>query len=640
MLSGQRVWYYPSGSPFLGVATTRIPDGVRARRALTLFSLNSRKKACMEFYRYLNVVRKRLPLIIALTVLGAASAFFFSSRQPKIYSARVTLSINAAAPSQLVPYLNPSTGASSANDLSSLASTYGVLLTQRSFDTTVLNEPVIGPRNQKLSDLDKTLTAGALGSHVTSALVPNTSFFGISVSWTNAQRAADIANGIATVFIKENQRLQTLQATASVSATSPELTASIAYFRGRYNGLLARFNRLLNNPRSSPVQVNQVSIDLNTVGDTYFKLLGQLPSTTSLNGVSTATITDAAVPGPLVSPNTRTNTFFGLLAGLLVGLALAYALDYLDYSLRTPEDLEQLIGQAPLGIVNVIERARPARGLALFGRRGTTPPAAMPPSNGASGSLNANFVPLTVLSPQLVTLNAPHSSTSEAFRALRTNLEFTALDNPLKSLVVTSSLPGEGKSTVAANLAIALAQAGKRVILVDADLRRPTQAKLFNLDKTTGLTTVLLNREDRSRALGEALQATMVPNLLVMPSGPHPPNPAELLASESISPVMRDLEARADIVIYDTPPMGPLTDAVVLSARVSGTLVVVRAGSTRRSVITNSQTTLKKVGGNVLGVVMNGVNAKDISNYSYYYYYQSEYYSRQDEPLSSARRNR
>src|ERR671937_1287641 len=170
-----------------------------------------------------------------------------------------------------------------------------------------------------------------------------------------------------------------------------------------------------------------------------------------------------------------------------------------------------------------------------------------------------------------------------------------------------------------------MAQAGKRVILVDTDLRRPSLARLFSLDAARGFTTVLLNREDRARALDEALQPTMVPHLWVLTSGPLPPNPAELLASESMIALLRDLEARAELVIFDSPPLGPLTDAVVLPAGVSGTLLVVRASSTRRTLVTNSINMVHKVNGTVLGTVLNVVNLKAISNYSYYYYYQAQY---------------
>jgi len=154
----------------------------------------------------------------------------------------------------------------------------------------------------------------------------------------------------------------------------------------------------------------------------------------------------------------------------------------------------------------------------------------------------------------------------------------------------------------------------------------------------TGLTTILLNRENRERAIADALQPTMVPTLQVIASGPQPPNPAELLSSESMIALVRDLEGRADLVIFDTPPMGPLTDAVVLSTRVSGTLLVARAGSTRRTVISNSLAMLQKVGGNVVGTVLNMVDLKGISNYSYYSYYSNGYYGREEAVAASGGR--
>jgi capsular exopolysaccharide synthesis family protein len=341
------------------------------------------------------------------------------------------------------------------------------------------------------------------------------------------------------------------------------------------------------------------------------------------------------------------NTVFGVLAGLVLGLLLALLLDYLDYSVHTPEELEELVGYAPLGIVSKMDALAPKK----QGRRkdaASPPPAAVdapaPEHNGHGAGAGAaelrdgTLSVLSTVSPQLTCLTQPKAPISEAFRALRTNLEYRSLDKPLKSLVVTSSLPEEGKSTIAANLAIVMAQAGKRVILVDTDLRRPSLAKLFSLDAAKGFTTVLLNREDRARALDEALQPTMVPRLWVLTSGPLPPNPAELLASESMIGLLRDLEARADVVIFDSPPLGPLTDAVVLSVRVSGTLLVVRASSTRRTLVTNSINMVRKVNGTVLGTVLNMVNVKGISNYSYYYYYQAQYYGQDRAETRSAAR--
>lgn len=588
----------------------------------------------MEFYRYLNVLRKHLGIIVLLALLGGGSALGFSLKQHKVYEATATLLINAAAPAALIPYLSTSLNGNGMAPVEQLANTYGIFLQSRSFDKAVIRR------------LHLAVTPDQLGARVSSALIPNTNYFTIKVTWGDPMQAATVATGIAQVFIQENAAAQ-----AATQNTGPvsEINQSLNYFRHKIIVLQKQHDELVGNPNSNLAQVTSLEDKLSTLEDTYYKLLGTVGASAATQEANSATLSDPAVPPSApIAPHVKQNAVFGSLAGLFLGLTLAFLLDYLDYSLRMPEDLEELVGQAPLGVVAKIGAVGAAKHRKLFGRshrninktgQGTAVPAPSANGHGAGADTaqlrDGSLSTLLVLDPQLVTLNHPKDPISEAFRALRTNLAFSSLDKPLKSLVVTSSLVSEGKTTVSANVAIAMAQAGKQVILVDADLRRPSIGKLFNLHPTTGFTTVLLNREDRARALTEALQTTMVPNLSVITSGPLPPNPAELLASESMTAVLRDLEARADLVIFDTPPMGPFTDAVVLAARVSGTLVVVRAGSTRRAVITNGISTLRNVGGNVLGTVLNMVDVKAISNYSFYYY-QAEHYG-QESAATTAR---
>lgn len=210
----------------------------------------------------------------------------------------------------------------------------------------------------------------------------------------------------------------------------------------------------------------------------------------------------------------------------------------------------------------------------------------------------------------------PKSPVSEAFRTLRTNLQFVRLDSPLKSLVVTSAIPGEGKSTVAANLAIAMAQAGKSVILVDADLRRAKQHNLFNLPNKVGLTNLLLGTAGL-----EALQSTGVQGLKVLTSGVFPPNPSELLDSNAMVRVLELLKAQADIVIFDTPPLVAVTDAAVLGAKVDGVLLVYRLGKVARDGVARAKKLLENANARILGVVANGDRPDGHSGYYYYYYY-------------------
>jgi protein-tyrosine kinase len=218
----------------------------------------------------------------------------------------------------------------------------------------------------------------------------------------------------------------------------------------------------------------------------------------------------------------------------------------------------------------------------------------------------------------VVTHHDPRAAASEAFRVLRTNLQFMGLDKPLKSVMVTSAAPGEGKSTVAANLAVAFAQTGAHVCLVDADLRRPTIHKVMGLDNWTGLTKAVISQSDDL-----CIRPTDVPGLSVLTSGPIPPNPAELLGSARMGRLLAELEERFDMVIVDTPPVLAVTDACVLASHVGGVALVVRAGVSDRRQVARAKAALEAVKANLLGVVLHGVANEQREGYYYYYYYGS-----------------
>lgn len=215
------------------------------------------------------------------------------------------------------------------------------------------------------------------------------------------------------------------------------------------------------------------------------------------------------------------------------------------------------------------------------------------------------------MTSELITLADARSPQAEAYRSLRTNLEFSSLDNPLHSLLVTSAAPDEGKSTTLANLGVINAQAGKRVILLDCDLRRPRLHELFGLGNNAGVTTALL---DPKASL--PFQATSVPNLQVMTSGPLPPNPADLLASERMNGLLTQAMAEADLVLVDAPPVIAVTDAALLATKVDGVLLVVSAGQTRREHAQRARELLAKVNANLVGAVLN--NAAVDSGMGYY----------------------
>ena len=217
----------------------------------------------------------------------------------------------------------------------------------------------------------------------------------------------------------------------------------------------------------------------------------------------------------------------------------------------------------------------------------------------------------------LVTLTAPSSPASEAYRTLRTNIHFSSLDTPLRAILITSTDPGEGKSTTLANLAVTMAQAGNRVLAVDCDLRRPNLHRLFGLDNAAGLTTMILQAQGGVAGEVSPIRATSVPGLSVLTSGPLPPNPSELLSSRRLSELLTQLRGEADILLLDAPPIMAVADAAILASRVDGVLLVVQAGKTKRDLARRAQAALQKANANLLGVVLTNVKM-DSSIFSYY----------------------
>ncbi|HSH05234.1 MAG TPA: CpsD/CapB family tyrosine-protein kinase [Anaerolineae bacterium] len=212
----------------------------------------------------------------------------------------------------------------------------------------------------------------------------------------------------------------------------------------------------------------------------------------------------------------------------------------------------------------------------------------------------------------LITLTDPRSPISEAYRTLRTNLAFYSLDDPIKTLVVTSPTPDEDKSEAAANLAVTVAQSGRRTILVDSDLRRPILHTFFDTNNENGLTNVIL--DDKQEL---PLQKTAVDNLFLLASGPKPPNPADLLGSRQIDRIIEQLTSQADLVIFDAPPVVAVTDAVVLGAKVDGVLLVLKAGKSRRDHAERAQQTLAKANVRIIGAAL--LNAPPDNSLSDYY---------------------
>ncbi len=217
----------------------------------------------------------------------------------------------------------------------------------------------------------------------------------------------------------------------------------------------------------------------------------------------------------------------------------------------------------------------------------------------------------------LISLSDPKSPVSEAYRVLRTNVQFSAIDKPLKSLVITSAGPGEGKSITVCNTAITFAQAGSRVLVIDGDLRKPKIHKIFGLKNRKGLTNILALHEDYH----DYVESGPVSNLDILTSGAIPPNPSELLSSRSMKELLGRISEEYDYVLVDSPPVGVVTDASIISTIVDGTVLVVASRQVEAEALRHSRELLDKVNANIIGVVLNKISRSEKGGYYYYYYY-------------------
>lgn len=356
----------------------------------------------------------------------------------------------------------------------------------------------------------------------------------------------------------------------------------------------------LNRTRENKAKLYQVVLERTTETDLTRMFVAQ----------HVRVVDQALVPRFPVAPNRTMNVLAGLLGGLILGVGFAFALRFLDRRLRGPEAVEEL-GVTVLGVVPNVTAA-------------TSTPAGKSRRRRAGGGA----APAT--SSDLVVFDQPMSTAAECIRTVRTNLTFMAVgETRSKVWVVTSSQPQEGKTTIASNLAASMAQSGKSVLLIDTDLRRPRVHSSFGLSRERGVSTFVAGEA----SFESAIQRSRVPGLDVMTSGPVPPNPAELLHSPAFARLVETARQRYDLVIFDSPPLGAVTDAAIIGPQVDGVVVVVKSSETTRDALRSSLRQLRDVSAKVLGVVVNGFDFQSDSYYGKGYYYRryGEYYAAEQE---------
>lgn len=297
-------------------------------------------------------------------------------------------------------------------------------------------------------------------------------------------------------------------------------------------------------------------------------------------------VDEAEVPLSPIRPRKARNLALALIVGLMAGAGAAFFIEYLDDSVKDPDDLERYVHLPFLGPVPIMKPEGEGEGIKDF-----------------------------------IVLRDPKSLAAEAYRGIRTSLLFTSPDDPIKTMVVTSPGPQEGKSVTTINMALALAGAGKRVLLVDADMRKPRIHKAFGLKNSFGLSNIIGGEDD----IGRAINKTKAENLTVITSGPIPPNPSELLGAARMTRIIKLLRDRFDIVIFDCTPLIAVTDATILASRVDGTVLVVKAGATGRHILQRGKNQLEEVKARIVGVILNWVDVRKSTYYYSTYYYQNYY---------------
>lgn len=535
----------------------------------------------MELKEYIIPLRKWWWLILSATLVATLASFLVARQQPDIFRARTTLTIGRAID-------NPNPTGTEFWLTQQLAQTYAEIASR---------EPV------------RTATMEALGltwlPEILVRAVPETQLIEITVNDTSPERAQAVAN--------ESARQLILQ---SPTSTEQEEQSRQAFINEQLDGLETRIietqDEIAHNQEElagvfSARQVSDLQSQiaglqakLTTLQTNYATML----SNTQQGAINTLTIIEpAALPQIPIGPRTMTTVIVAAAIGFTFATGAAYLLEYLDDSVKSPDTVTKVTGMATLaGIARINED-----------------------DDGG----------------KLIALSHPRSPTTEAYRVLRTGIQYSMVDNPNQiRLLVTSPSPSEGKSLTVANLSVVMAQAGNNVLVIDADLRRPVQHKLFRLPQRGGLTTLLLeanldpNSDQTLKALRRVIQQTSVEGLHILTSGPIPPNPSEMLGSAKMEVALQTLEEHYDYVIIDSPPVLAVTDATVLSRLSDSVLLVVDSSKSRGTQLSQAAEQLSASNAHIIGVVLNRLSPRSKGYYSYYYYRHSYYLEDQEEEPS------
>jgi len=421
--------------------------------------------------------------------------------------------------------------------------------------------------------LNNGLTSGQINDMVRASSDGQTQLLLVSAIDTDPVRAAAVANEVASQFAKYVKA----QSSTSNGQTLDQLQAAFDQIDGQLKTTQTQIAVLKAQKDAKTVavqsQITTLQATLDTLQPTYASLLTSLATARAGSAVSLDRVyvaVPATAPGGPFAPNKMINLLLGIFAGAVLAAGLIRALVYFDNTVKMNSDFLGIAG-APL-----LTAVQSTKNL-VAGRQ------------------------------QVFVLDQPKSAAAEAIRLLRTNIEFASATKEIATIGVTSAKPGEGKSTIAANLAVTLAQAGFMVALLDTDLRRPAQHKIFGVANERGMSTLLTAAD---RPWSWAAHETMTPNLTLIPSGPLPPNPADLLSLDRLRQILTDMRGSFDVIVVDTPPVLAVSDPLIIAAHVDGMIVVAKSGKTRLDSLRAASETLQRGAIRIIGVVINQQTGK------------------------------
>ena len=513
----------------------------------------------MELKHYLVILRRWGWIMLLCTILASVASYWFSSRQPRVYESRARYLVG--------PVLdNPNVSSNDMRASSQVGQTYAQIVTTR---------PIVQGVIDKLK-LDNVTDADTVAKNVTATWIDAAQILSIRVHASDPQVAADIANALGEALIERSPGGPTsLQAAKRQDALN-----QIAKLQETIRATEVEIDQLTNQIQQTTDQVAQRALIVR-LDERRAQLAAAQRSLTDQytivqsSGTNQIAVAESAVPDPVpIAPEVQRNVLAALIAGLVLGLAAMLLFEYFTDVIYTPEELRKATGLPYLGGIARHKRMR--------------------------GSGTA----------QVLVFAHPERLAAESYRMLRTNLQMIGTDQHPRSLVITSPSRGDGKSDIAANLAVALAQIGKRVILIDANLRRPRIGALFGLPEGGGLSSLL----NTSQAI-EPRPIAEIPGLSVLPAGSPAPNSADILGSERMSQLLQEFQARADVIVIDSAPL-LYSDALALAPQVDGVLLVANSGVTGRENTINAVESLRLVDAHLLGTVLNRVKAGPA--YSYY----------------------